>query len=104
MNAEGDNSGLVKMLLIGAIIPLGQAFIVWHWRSSVSDELSWSEATHVVVADYKPSFERALAASKGEEMVRLPQSTENAEVRSLARTPARASGTVAMTCSHATTC
>ena len=38
-------------------------------------------ATHVVTADYTPSFDRALAASNGQEMVRLPQTTETAEVR-----------------------
>ena len=37
---EGDHSGLVTMLLIGATIPLGHAAIAWHWRGSVADEIA----------------------------------------------------------------
>ena len=37
---QGDHSGLVAMLLIGAAIPLGHAAIAWHWRGSVADEIA----------------------------------------------------------------
>jgi hypothetical protein len=83
------------MLWIGALVPLGQAAVAWRWRFSVRDEMraqngslldatgggNTSEPTHVVIADYTPSFERALAASKGDQVMKLPQSTETSEVR-----------------------
>jgi hypothetical protein len=37
---QGNDSGLVTMLLIGgAVFPLTHAAIAWHWRFSVRDEL-----------------------------------------------------------------
>lgn len=94
-DTEEDNSGLVKMLWIGAAIPLGQAAVAWRWRFSVRDEMhaqngklsdakaggNTSDPTHVVIADYTPSFERAVAASKNDLVTRIPQSTETSEVR-----------------------
>ena len=92
----GDNSGLVQMLWVGALVPLGQAVVVWRWRFSVRDEIDSSALhphdegsaiapTHVVIADYTPTFERALAASKDDRVTRVPQSNETSEVRARLR-------------------
>lgn len=73
-------------------IVLRQAIVAWNWRFSVRDEIKAQEEslgggvastipTHIVIADYMPSFDRTLAASNGEQMTRLPQTTETAEVR-----------------------
>jgi hypothetical protein len=94
-STEHDHSGLVKMLWIGALIPLGQAGVAWRWRFSVRDhmraqngslsggkgESNTSAPTHIVIADYTPSFERALQASKDDQVTRVPQSTETSDVR-----------------------
>jgi hypothetical protein len=80
------------MLWVGALVPLGQAVVVWRWRFSVRDEIDSSALhphdegsaiapTHVVIADYTPTFERALAASKDDRVTRVPQSNETSEVR-----------------------
>ena len=44
--AQGDNSGLVTMLLVGgAVFPLMHASIAWNWRFSVRDELAAQKAS-----------------------------------------------------------
>ena len=82
------------MLWVGALVPLGQAVVAWRWRFSVRDEMNRSSSalhprggggavapTHVVIADYTPTFERALIASKDDRVTRVPQSNETSEVR-----------------------
>ena len=51
---EGDHSGLVTMLLIGATIPLGHAAIAWHWRGSVADEIATQQQVRSATSPSMP--------------------------------------------------